>query len=115
MSFFPILGVVMTDRKYYEAYDDRYRQVHSGNMQWFHNSPSPIVADVIRKYEILRCHRLLEIGCGEGRDALPILKQGFHLLATDVSPEAVSFCQKIFPEKRHQFRVLDCIANELKE
>ncbi len=34
----------MPERKYYNAYDDRYRQVHEQNLQWFGENPSPIVA-----------------------------------------------------------------------
>lgn len=100
-------------RKYYEAYDDRYRQVHEQNLQWFHEEPSPIVLDTIREFSISHQHRILEIGCGEGRDAFPLLRQGFDLLATDVSPEAIAFCQKRMPDYTEHFRVLDCIAGNL--
>ena len=103
----------MKKRKYYDAYDDRYRQVHEQNLQWFDENPSPIVADIIRDFSLSREHKLLEIGCGEGRDAFSLLKQGFDLLATDVSPEAVSFCQKSMPVYEDRFRVLDCVTERM--
>lgn len=81
----------MPQQKYYHAYDDRYRQVHEQNLQWSHENPSQIVAEAIATFAISRQHRLLEIGCGEGRDAFPLLEQGYDLLATDVSPEAIAF------------------------
>ena len=28
----------MRERKYYDAYDDRYRQVHEQNLQWSGNN-----------------------------------------------------------------------------
>lgn len=59
----------MSERKYYDAYDDRYRQVHQQSMQWFTNKPSLIVADTIRDLSLSYQDKLLEIGCGEGRDA----------------------------------------------
>lgn len=31
--------------------------------------------------------RILELGCGTGRDAVALARQGFHVAATDVSPE----------------------------
>lgn len=105
----------MPERKYYEAYNDRYQQVHELNLRWFAEKPSPIVAETIQKYSISREHRLLEIGCGEGRDALPLLKQGFDVLATDVSSEAVSFCRNAMPHYAEHFRVLDCVAGTLEE
>ena len=100
-------------RKYYEAYEDRYRQIHEQNLQWFCEAPSPIVSETIREFSILPQHKILEIGCGEGRDAFPLLQQGFDLLATDISPEAVTFCQKKQPHFAEHFQVLDCIAGEL--
>lgn len=103
----------MPERKYYDAYNDRYRQVHEQNLQWFGENPSPIVTEIIRECSLSHQHELLEIGCGEGRDAFPLLKQDFDLLATDVSPEAISFCQKRMPDYRDRFQILDCVTGRL--
>ena len=100
------------ERKYYEAYDDRYRQVHRQELQWFHDLPSPIVKKTIDAYGISKQHKLLELGCGEGRDAFPLLVDGYDLTATDISPEAVRFCRErdlIYGDK---FRILDCVHGE---
>lgn len=105
----------MPERKYYNAYDDRYRQVHEQNLQWFDKNPSPIVAETVREFSLSHQHKLLEIGCGEGRDAYPLLKQGYDLLATDVSPEAISFCQKRMPDYAEHFQILDCVAERLSD
>lgn len=105
----------MSERKYYEAYDDRYRQVHQQSMQWFDNKPSLIVADTIRDFSLSYHVKLLEIGCGEGRDAYPLLKQGFDLLATDVSPVAISFCRMKMPDFAEHFQVLDCVTEKLND
>lgn len=101
------------ERKYYEAYDARYRQVHAQDLQWFYENPSPIVMEVINAFDMLPKHKLLEIGCGEGRDAFALLKQGYDLLATDVSPEAIVFCRKRLPDHAERFQVLDGVAGEL--
>lgn len=105
----------MSEQKYYKAYDDRYKQVHEQNLQWFAENPSPIVAEIIKEFSISHQQKLLEIGCGEGRDAYPLLKQGFDLLATDVSAEAISFCQKKLPEYADNFQILDCITDALQQ
>lgn len=105
----------MPERKYYHAYDDRYRQVHRQGLQWSSQSPSPIVAETIRRFAISPRHRILEIGCGEGRDALPLLEQGFDLLATDASPEAIAYCQRKMPNHAARFRVLDCVTEKLSD
>lgn len=103
----------MSDRAYYHAYDDRYRQVHEQDLQWFSDDPAPIVADMIRAFCISQHHRLLEIGCGEGQDARWLLEQGFDLLATDVSAEAIRFCRERAPIYADHFRVLDCVTDTL--
>ena len=105
----------MPHKKYYNAYYDRYRQVHKQGLQWFSEEASPIVAEIIDAFSISKQHRLLEIGCGEGRDAYPLLTQGFDLLATDVSPEAISFCKDQFPDYARHFQVLDCVADTVEE
>ena len=103
------------ERKYYEAYDDRYRQIHSRNLQWFDDAPTPIVVETICKYGLREHQRILELGCGEGRDAYPLLKQGYPVLATDISPAAIAYAQKKWPEFHENFAVLDCISGKLPE
>lgn len=103
------------ERKYYEAYDDRYRQVHSQNLQWFYDDPTPIVMETIHKFNIRQDQTILELGCGEGRDACPLLKQGYSLLATDISPAAICYAQRKWPEFADYFSVLDCIGGDVAE
>ena len=105
----------MSDRKYYEAYDDRYRQVHAENLQWFAEKPSNIVSQTIERFGIQTDSSILEVGCGEGRDARPLLKQNFNLLATDISSEAISYCQKRDPVHAEHYRVLDCVRGQTNE
>ena len=97
------------EKKYYEAYDDRYRAVHAKGVSWLSDRSTPIVLDTIGKYGVSRTDAILEIGCGEGRDARAVLDGGYGLLATDISEEAVSFCRKRMPAYESSFQVLDCI------
>lgn len=103
------------ERKYYEAYDDRYRQVHGQNLQWFYDDPTPIVGQIMEEFGINRQNSILELGCGEGRDAYPLLKQGYNLLATDISAEANAYAQKKWPEFGDRFQILDCVKGVLPE
>lgn len=105
----------MSGRKYYEAYDDRYRQVHAENLQWFADAPSKIVSQTIEKFNIRKNARMLEIGCGEGRDARPLLAQDFNLLATDISSAAVAYCQNRDSEHADCYCVLDCVGGKTDE
>ncbi len=97
-------------RPYYEAYEERYRTVHAKGLRWAGDRPTPIVADVAARY-CPEDAKLLEIGCGEGRDAMALLGQGYDLLATDASPEAIRYCRSQMPEHASRFAVLDCLRD----
>lgn len=102
-------------RNYYEAYEDRYQQVHGEGIQWFSDSPSEIVEQVIKKYGISKQAQILEIGCGEGRDAGYLLKEGYHLLATDLSKEAINYCKEKFSGFQDNFCTLDCLNEKMEQ
>ena len=99
-------------RKYYEAYDDRYRQIHKKKLQWASDAPSPIVLETLDRHGISAEDRILELGCGEGRDARFLLEKGYALTATDISPEAIRYCREANPQFVDSFQVLDCVAGE---
>ena len=100
------------NRCYYEAYDDRYRQVHGENLMWFAQLPSQIVLNTIAELGINHTDRILELGCGEGRDAVHLLRQGWRLTATDISPEAIRYCRERNPQYAEYFRRLNCLAGQ---
>ena len=99
-------------RNYYEAYEERYKTIHAKGYSWAGDVPTPIVLDVIRRYGISKTAHILEIGCGEGRDSQAVLENGYDLLATDISPEAISYCKSRMPQYKERFQVLDCLADK---
>ncbi len=101
------------NRKYYAAYEERYKTVHAHGVSWLSDVSSPIVMEVINKYNIKKDHRRLEIGCGEGRDSKAVLEHGFPLMATDISKEAIAYCKKRMPQYENHFGVLDCLSDKL--
>lgn len=105
----------MDARQYYEAYDDRYRQVHEHDLQWFSDAPSAIVGQVMERFGISTDESILELGCGEGRDAVFLLKNGFRVTATDISTEVIRYCRAQNPQFADCFQVLDCVAGEMEE
>lgn len=102
-------------KRYYEAYDERYKTMHEKGLAWASAERTPIVLDVMERYGIKRGDAILELGCGEGRDARALLERGYSLIAADVSEEAVSFCRAAMPEHKESFRVLDCLRGNLHE
>ena len=105
----------MDRRKYYEAYDERYRQIHGMELKWFMEEPSGIVMETMEEYRIGKNSRILELGCGEGRDALYLIRNGYSVLGTDVSGAAVDYCRRIAPEFRESFQILDCVKERIPE
>lgn len=103
----------MGDRAYYEAYDKRYKTVHEKGIRWFGDAGSAIVLETMAKYQVGKEGPILELGCGEGRDAQVLLEQGYGLLATDISEEAVRYCRTLLPAYEDHFQVLDCVRGAL--
>ena len=101
----------MKSVKYYEAYDLRYKTVHDMGYRWSGNDRTPIVYETIEKYSISREEPILEIGCGEGTDAVYLLEKGYDVKATDVSPEAIEYCKKTAKKFKDRFWVMDCLEN----
>jgi cyclopropane fatty-acyl-phospholipid synthase-like methyltransferase len=104
---------IMKNKKYYAAYEERYKTAHEQGVSWASNQNSPIVLEIIKKYNIQPEHELLEVGCGEGRDSRAVLENGYRLMATDISKEAVTYCKKTMPNFKEHFSVLDCLSDKL--
>lgn len=102
-------------KEYYKAYENRYKTVHEKGFSWSSNTNTPIVMEVLQKYKITKQHKLLEIGCGEGRDSKVVLENGYNLLATDISNAAIEYCKQFIPNYKDHFSVLDCLSDSLNQ
>jgi len=51
--------------------------------------------------------RALKVGCGLGDDAERLAELGFEVTAFDVSPTAIDWCRKRFPESKVRYLVHD--------
>lgn len=107
------------NRKYYEAYEDRYKKVHKEkNRAWAGEGYSPTIETLLKKYGATKKSSILEIGCGEGQNAIHLLSQGYNVIASDVSPEAIRWCKEKAKEKNvfaKPFFVMDILNNNLTE
>ena len=101
-------------QQYYKAYDERYKAIHEKGYSWAAENPTPIVLETLQKYGISTDAPILEIGCGEGRDARNLLEAGYSLTATDISPEAIRYCRETIPAFQKHFHVMDCLSDENK-
>lgn len=87
------------ERKYYEAYDERYKKVHEKSLLWFSKEPTPQLLEWIESNSIPKEEKILEAGCGEGRDALYLAEQGYNITAIDVSSSAIEKCRELANSK----------------
>ena len=101
-------------KKYYEAYDDRYKQVHDKGLAWSPNNNTTIIEDVLNRFN-LKDKRILEIGCGEGRDARYLLNKGYNVLASDISEEAIKYCKENDPTHSEKYKVSNALKEEPKD
>jgi ubiquinone/menaquinone biosynthesis C-methylase UbiE len=81
--------------KYYMAYEERYKKLHNEGLMWFSDIPTPELLDWIKFYNIPKEEHICEIGCGEGRDAIYLSKNGYKLTAIDVSDSAIRKCKEL--------------------
>ena len=51
------------NRKYYEAYEDRYKTAHEKGVSWEQMKNTPIVMDINSRYHLITEHTILEITC----------------------------------------------------
>lgn len=106
-------------KKYYEAYDERYKKIHTEEkVSWASEKPSKIILDLLLKYGANNSSKILEIGCGEGQNAIYLMKNGLNITATDVSPEAINWYKNQAKESNidiNNFFVLDALDNDYVE
>ena len=71
-------------------YEDRYRRVYeAGARFWEAPIPTEELADFIKERDVPKGSRVIEFGCGEGRDSIFLAKLGFKVTALDVAPSAI--------------------------
>lgn len=79
-------------KDYYKAYDERYKQVYKEDTLWEIDKPTLEVEKYICRYEIDKDSKILEVGCGEGRDTKYLLDQGYNVIGIDCSKTVIDKC-----------------------
>ena len=101
---------------YYKAYDKRYKQTYENNSLWEIPERTKEVIDTLKKYKITKKSNILELGCGEGRDAIYLLDNGYNVLGVDYSFTVIDKCNELTDYKYvNNFKQLDLIENSLNE
>ena len=101
---------------YYKAYDKRYRQTYENNSLWETSERTKEVLDTLKTYKITKKSNILELGCGEGRDTIYLLDNGYNVLGVDYSFAVIDKCNELTDYKYvNNFKQSDLIENSLNE
>ena len=96
---------------YYKAYEKRYQQVYKHNYLWSSKEPTPDVIETMLNEKILPNAKILELGCGEGRDAIFLLNKNYNVLALDYSNTVIEKCKELsnynYNDKFKQFDIVN--------
>lgn len=76
-------------RKFWNRKHEGYRK----GTNWANELP--LFAEMCVKNYFPKTGKLLEIGCGQGRDAAFFASQGYDVTATDISDEAIKYAKEI--------------------
>ncbi len=83
---------------------------------WSSKSPTPDVFETIKKYNIPVSASILDLGCGEGRDSIFLLDNGYNVLAVDYSDTVIEKCRKLIQNKYNsKFRQFDIMSDVMDE
>jgi len=99
---------------YYKAYDKRYYQVYSNNMLWSSKEPTKEVIEFLKRYDCKKSDLVLDLGCGEGRDAIFLLDNEYNVLAVDYSINVIEKCNNLSNNKyKDSFMQFDIMKDEI--
>lgn len=71
-------------------YEDRYRRVYSAGARfWETPIPTEELAEFLKERDFPKGSRVIEFGCGEGRDSIFLAKSGLKVTAVDIAPSAI--------------------------
>ena len=83
------------DRELIHHWDEYYQKDNAPSF------PSPFAEHVVNKLNTQQ--DILEIGCGNGRDAKYFSSEGHHVTGLDRSREAIELCKKLYSDEYLEF------------
>ncbi|MBI4569278.1 MAG: class I SAM-dependent methyltransferase [Planctomycetes bacterium] len=75
-------------------WDSLYRARGTGRLPWHSGAAEPGLFDLVRNEIVSRC-RALDVGCGQGTEAVFLALAGFEVTGVDISRQALSRAAKL--------------------
>lgn len=85
-----VLAAAASINDYYCGYDDRYREVYRNEAElWETDQPNQSLTSILEQHSSLLTGKVVDLGCGEGRDTLYLASLGADVLGVDLSRAAI--------------------------
>ena len=82
-----------------------WNKVYSSDASFFGDGPSNFGLDCYEEFKRNRVKRILELGCGQGRDAIFFASKGIDVVAIDLSQIAVDALSKMTKSWKSSLRL----------
>lgn len=88
--------------------EDSYNKKYSGKDYYWGKNPSSTAKKLIEIISTINYNgkKLIDLGCGEGRDAVFFAKRGFNVLAIDISEQGLKKTEKYAKEENVSIKIL---------
>jgi len=91
---------------------DIWNKVYRNDYSFFGDSPSNFALDCYEEFKKHRVKKILELGCGQGRDSIFFASNDIDVVALDSSHVAVELLSKITNEKNLSIRPMTHNVNQ---
>lgn len=93
-------------------FDERERRYGREEYYWG-TEPNDLARETVEHAPDRETPTLVDVGAGEGRDAVFFAEQGFDVLATDVSPNGLVKAERLAAERDVSIRTREADVNDL--
>ncbi len=98
-------------RKDASVWNERYR---AGTGGWDRKEHAPILEEIWRELHLNPC-KLLDLGCGRGRNSFFFARKGFDVVGVDISDVAIASAKKQQGTHTCRFYSLDILEDSIPE
>lgn len=89
-----------------------YEEKYKDEQYYWGITPNTMCYEIMKLRPPIKPHRVLDIGCGEGKDAVFLAKNGYHVTAFDVAENGIEKAREL---ARHNHVEVDFFVADIRE